>query len=267
MDKSKSHIYRAHVHPLIGSLQALRVVVVAVLAGVWGGACLAPSVLMMTHPLISVSQLKAAKWRRTYVDAPALSPLRDGAAAARGRGGRGRTGGGGGNAGLRSGRCDQSRRGVGVAAGASNTRRADDNVIVPERVGVAAVRLPAEVDARGLGLDGAARPRAGVGVGDARPICQTRNHSAVQPGLNGAVGADVVLKALPVAGGQGGRGGNTLRRELGEGSIVRLAVVHQDRTLPADTKVLVGTLGGVWHGNEGDMRGGKGLGRLTTRAY
>ena len=70
----------------------------------------------------------------------------------------------------------------------------------------------------------------------------------------------MVLKALKTAGGEGLRGRDTLRREVGKGGIVGLAVVHQNLTLAADAKMLVGAEGGIGHGDEGDVVGGKCIG-------
>ena len=137
-----------------------------------------------------------------------LSILRRHAAAGGRRGGRG-------GRSLRSsghrGGSDQSRghlrgraglRGCGTrrtATGASDPARSNSNVIVPERVGRAAVRLPAEVHARDLGHELAPSPTIGVGVGDAWADGEASDGGAVEPGLDGAVGAQVVLETLPCA--------------------------------------------------------------------
>src|SRR6187399_1811043 len=93
---------------------------------------------------------------------------------------------------------------------APHARRGNSNVVVPKRVGVPAVRLPAKVDGRDLGLDGAPLPLGGVGVRDAGLAGQAGDDVAVEPRLDGAVRAEVVLEALPAAGGEGGRGGGAL---------------------------------------------------------
>ncbi len=50
-----------------------------------------------------------------------------------------------------------------------------------------------------------------------------------------------------------------LRREVGQGSIVGFAVVHEDLALAADAEMLLAALSRVGHGDEGHMRGGESL--------
>jgi hypothetical protein len=147
--------------------------------------------------------------------------------------------------------------------GASDTARADGDVIVPEGIRVSSVRLPAKVDSADLGLDATPLPLGGVGVGHTGLAGETGDGFAVQPCLDGAIGAQVVLEALPTAGGKGSGGGDTLGRQVGQGGIVRFTIVHQDLALAADPEVFIGSLGGVGHGDEGDVRVCQGLGCLA----
>lgn len=73
----------------------------------------------------------------------------------------------------------------------------------------------------------------------------------------------MILNALPSVGLEGRRSGNALRREIGQGSVVRLMVVHEDLALSTDAEVLSSRLGRVGHGDEGDVGVGNGLGGLT----
>jgi len=149
----------------------------------------------------------------------------------------------------------------------SNTARADDDIVVPEGVGVSTIRLPTEVDRGDFGLDGAPLPLGGVTVGDPGLTGKTSNSVAVQPSLNGAVGAQVVFETLPTAGGKGGGGSDTLRGEVGKGGIVGLAVVHHDSALATNAEMLFGALGRVGHGDKGDVGVGEGLGGFAGRRW
>jgi hypothetical protein len=51
-----------------------------------------------------------------------------------------------------------------------------------------------------------------------------------------------------------------LRGEIWKGRIVDFAIVHQDFALTTDAKMLVGALGRVRHGDEGDVIIGEGGG-------
>jgi hypothetical protein len=146
---------------------------------------------------------------------------------------------------------------------APNPRRADDNVIIPEGVGVPAVRFPAKVDGRGTRPDAAPLPLVGIRVADSGAVPQAGDGSVVEPCLNGPIGANLVLEAHPLVRGELSGGSNTLRREFRESSVVLLAVPHQDPVLAADAEVLLGALGRVWHGDEGDMGVGEGTRGLT----
>ncbi len=86
----------------------------------------------------------------------------------------------------------------------SNTGRTNGDIVVPEGVDVPTIRFPTEVDAGDFGLAEAPLPLCGVAVGDTRLGSKTSNSVAVQPSLNGAVGAQVIFEALPAAGGKGG---------------------------------------------------------------
>lgn len=68
----------------------------------------------------------------------------------------------------------------------------------------------------------------------------------------------MVFKALPGVCSKGLGGRSTLWGEVGESSIVRLAVIHQNFVLATNAEVLALTLGRIGHGNERDMTGGKG---------
>jgi hypothetical protein len=125
---------------------------------------------------------------------------------------------------------------------ASDTAGADDDIVVPEGVGVATVGLPTEVDGRDLGHGAAPRPLTGVGVRGALLDGQTGDGGVVQPGLDAAVGAQVVLEATPAARGKGGRGGDALGGEVGQRRVVGLPVVHEDLALPANAQVLLRAL-------------------------
>ncbi len=57
-----------------------------------------------------------------------------------------------------------------------------------------------------------------------------------------------------------------MRREVGKGGIVGLAVVHQDFALATNAEVLF-ALGGVRHSDEGDVGAGESLGGLTRREW
>ena len=148
---------------------------------------------------------------------------------------------------------------------ASNAGRADGNVVVPEGVGVPAIRLPAKVDGSGLRLDAAPLPLGGIRVAHTRLRCQPSDNVAVQPRLDRAISSEVILEALPAASREGRRGGDALRGEVGERGIIGLAVVHQNLALPTDAEVLLGSLGGVGHGDEGYVRVGQGLRCLSRR--
>jgi len=108
---------------------------------------------------------------------------------------------------------------------APNPCRANSNVVVPERIGISPVRLPAKVDGSNPGLDAAPLPLGGVGVGDTGLAGETGDDSVVQPCLYAAVWAKVVLEALPRVCRKGLGRGNSLRGEVGKCRIVRLAVI------------------------------------------
>lgn len=109
---------------------------------------------------------------------------------------------------------------------ASNAAGADDDVIVPERVDISAVRLPTKIDCCDLRYNSASRPSCSIAIGDTRLESQASNSIIIQPSLNGAISAQMVFEALPGASRESGRGGNALRGEIRKGGIVRLAVVH-----------------------------------------
>jgi hypothetical protein len=146
-----------------------------------------------------------------------------------------------------------SRRGI-----TTNTAPTNGDVVVPEGVDIVTVRLPTEVNSSNLGLDGASLPLVCIRIGDTRLFRKTSNSISVQPSLNTAVGAQVIFETFPGTDGKCDRGGNALRREVWEGRIVDFAIVHQDLALTADAEMLVGALGGVRHGDEGDVIVGEG---------
>ena len=142
---------------------------------------------------------------------------------------------------------------------------ANNNIIIPESIAVATIRLPSEIDRRDLGLEAAPRPLRGIGIADARLDSEAGNHVAVQPRLDGPVAANVVLEALPFPGRQVLGGGDALGREIGERSIVAFPVVHEDLALASDPQMLLCALGGIRHCDEGDVGVSEGLGRFPVR--
>lgn len=137
---------------------------------------------------------------------------------------------------------------------ASNPRRADRDIVIPESIRIATIALPAKVNASNLRLSRTSLPLPSIRVTDARLYRQTRNSSVVEPGLKRAIRAEMVLEARPCIGCKSSRRSDTLGRKVGKCSVVGLAVVHEDFGLATDTEVLVGTLCGVGHGDEGDVR-------------
>lgn len=146
------------------------------------------------------------------------------------------------------------------SAVASDPSRANRYIIIPERIRSSTIGLPAKVNARDLGNVRAPRPLRSIGIGSVRSDRQTGNGIAVQPRLNGAVGANVPLEALPGARRQRLGRGDALRRKVGERGVIGLAVVHEDRALAANAEVLVGSLGGIELGDEGDVVGSQSIG-------
>src|ERR1700760_3744066 len=81
---------------------------------------------------------------------------------------------------------------------ATNTLRADRHIVVPEGVGALAVTFPAEAEIGELGTPGAVEPLAVDVVGRYAVLGQPGDRRAVEPGLDGAVGArDLELDAVP----------------------------------------------------------------------
>ena len=97
----------------------------------------------------------------------------------------------------------------------SDTRTANNNIIIPERIRISTIRLPAKVDGGDLGLGATPLPLARIGIRGPRLHSQTINSGVVQPRLHRAVGAQVILETLPGARRKGFRGSDTLRREVG----------------------------------------------------
>jgi hypothetical protein len=146
-----------------------------------------------------------------------------------------------------------------------NTAPTNSDVVVPEGVNIVTVRLPTKVDSGNFGLDRAPLPLICIRIGDTRLFRQTSNSVSVQPGLNAAVGAQVIFETFPGTGGKRNRGSNALRGEVWKGRIVDFAVVHQNFALAADAEMLVGALSGVRHGDEGDVIIGEGGGGFAAK--
>lgn len=104
-----------------------------------------------------------------------------------------------------------------------------------------------------------------MGVGYSWTNGETRNGSAVQPGLDGTVRADVVLYTLPRACRKVDGGSNALRREIRKSSVIVLTIPHQDLRHSAKAEVLICSLSRVWHDDEGDVIRVQGFGRLAGR--
>lgn len=105
----------------------------------------------------------------------------------------------------------------------------------------------------------------GVGIRSAWVDGKTSDGVAVQPGFDGTIGTQVILETLPGAGGKRDRGGGALWGHVGHGSIVGLAVVHQDLVLATKAEMLAGALGGVRHGEEGNVVRGQSVGGSAVR--
>ena len=142
----------------------------------------------------------------------------------------------------------------------TNLLIANNNVIIPESVGITTIALPAKVNTRWLRLNAAPLPLRRIGVAHTRLRRQPRDSSPVEPGLDASVRADVVLEAAPSVGGDGDGGRDALGREVWESGVVGFTVVHHDLGLSADTQVLVGALGGVGVRDESDVGVGECLG-------
>ena len=130
---------------------------------------------------------------------------------------------------------------------------AHNDVIIPESVRISTIALPAKVNTRRLRLNAAPLPLRRIGVAHTGLRRQPRDSSAIEPGLDASVRADVVLEAAPGVGGDGDGGGDALGREVWESGVVGFTVVHHDLGLSADTQVLVGALGGVGVRDESDV--------------
>lgn len=108
-------------------------------------------------------------------------------------------------------------------------------------------------------------PLVCVRICDARLFRKTSNSISIQPSLNAAVDAQVIFETFPGTGGKRNRGGNALRGEIWKRRIVDFAIVHQDFALATDAEMLVGALGGVRHGDEGDVIIGEGGGGFAAK--
>lgn len=147
----------------------------------------------------------------------------------------------------------------------SNTRTANNDIVIPECVGISTIRLPPKVNTRDLGLKATPRPLSGIGVCSSRLDGQSINSGVVQPCFHGAISSQVVLETLPRAGGKRFGGRDALRGEVGECGIVGFAVVHDDLGLTTNAEMLAGGLCGVGHCDEGYVGVGQGLGRFAVR--
>ena len=136
---------------------------------------------------------------------------------------------------------------------AADASRANSNIIIPERIYVPAVRFPPEINPRDLGLIVGPYPLVVVGVRDTSLDGQSRDSIVVQPRLDGSIGAEVVFEALEATCGKSFGGGNSLRREIRERGVVRLAVVHEDVALAANAEVLVRAQCWVGHDDKRDV--------------
>lgn len=85
------------------------------------------------------------------------------------------------------------------------------------------------------------------------PREQAADGVAVEPRLDLAVGAEMVLEALERARSERRGSGHAVGGQVGQRRVVRLAVVHDDAVLAPDAQVFPGSA--VGHGNEGDVRG------------
>lgn len=142
---------------------------------------------------------------------------------------------------------------------AAHPRRGNRNVIIPKRIGVPPIRLPAKVNSRNLGLEAAALPLRSISISDARFGRQPGNGIPVKPCLDRSVRSEMVLKTLPGARGELGRGGDPGGRKIRQGGVVGFAVEHEDLVLAPDPQVFLAALGRVGHGDEGDVRVGEGF--------
>jgi hypothetical protein len=141
-----------------------------------------------------------------------------------------------------------------------NPSRANRYIIIPESIRIPAIRLPAKVDPRNLRLEGAPLPLRPIRIANARLDREPRDRRAVQPRLDAAVGAKVVLEAAPLVRGERRRACDALRRQIRERRVVAFAVVHEDFALAADAEVLLCALGRVGHRDEGHVGVGEGFG-------
>lgn len=140
---------------------------------------------------------------------------------------------------------------------APNTSRPNRHIIIPKRIRIPAIRLPTKINRRNLRHIRTPRPLRRIGIRGRRSHRQPRDGIAIQPRLNRAVGANVVLETLPASRGEGFGGGDPLGGEVGQGGVVGFAVVHEDGGLAADAEVFVCSLGGVELGDEGHVVGGE----------
>jgi hypothetical protein len=110
-------------------------------------------------------------------------------------------------------------------------------------------------------------PLGSVGVGNTRLAGKTGNGFVVQPCLDTAVGAYMILETVPRPSRKSCGGGNALRREVRKGSIIGLSIVHQNLALATNSQMLVAPLGRVGHSDKGDVRVGEGLGSFAIRRH
>jgi hypothetical protein len=135
---------------------------------------------------------------------------------------------------------------------APNPTATNHNIIIPKRIHRIPITLPPKIHTCNIRRIRLTRPLIIIRIRDR----QAHNRAIIQPGLDDSAGAEMVLETLPAAGGEGFRGGDALGGEVGEGRVVGFPVVHEDLGLAADAEVVARGLGGVGHGDEGDVVGG-----------
>lgn len=126
------------------------------------------------------------------------------------------SGDGGGLAGLNHWNCHILSRSSGRSLGlhrsltlsrrrilAPHSRPTNNNIIIPERVRIPAIRLPPKVNPGDLRNNITPLPLPRVLVSVARSAGEALDDLVIQPGLDGAVRAEVVLEAFQVPAGSG----------------------------------------------------------------
>jgi len=130
----------------------------------------------------------------------------------------------------------------------SNTAGADNNIIIPNSIGIASITLPAKVDACDLWLDRACSPLRCEWV--ARSSGKTWNCCIIEPSFNSTVWAQVVFEASPCVCWKRFARGSSIWWQVWESGVVRLAIEHENRVLATNSEMLVGSLSRIIHGDE-----------------